>query len=134
MQVVHLPEARLAQEIHRPSGTLAGLAMNYNLAGGIEFVNATGQLAKGHQMPFEIANLVFVRFAHIQNENVIALVQAFFQIARRNLGNVQIGFRLLFTANAAELIVVDELVDLTMSPAHRAMGVLSQFEFAKFEA
>ena len=57
-----------------------------------------------------------------------------FSSLRRNFRNAQIRSLRFFAANAAELVVVDQLVDRAMLAAHRAIRILSQLQFAEFHA
>src|SRR5438876_8141461 len=75
-EVVNLAEPGLLQEIDSFSGAFAAAAMRHDFARRVEFVHAARQLAERNQFTLEIANLVFVRLAHIQNEDVIAFVEA----------------------------------------------------------
>jgi hypothetical protein len=68
LQVEDFAETRLAQEIHGLRRTLSAAAMRHDFSRGIEFVNAPRQLPEREKVPFEIADLVFVGLAHIENE------------------------------------------------------------------
>src|SRR6266436_3857961 len=83
-------------------------------------------------MSFEIADLKLVRFAHIQNEKIVAAIQARFQLSRRDLRHRDVRRGSFLAAHAAEFVVVDELVDGGMLSAHRAVGILAQFQLAEF--
>ena len=107
VQIVDFAEACLPQEVHRLRGTVPGPAMRHDFTRGIEFVYAARQFPEWNQMAFEIADLIFVGLAYIQDENVVAAVQALLQFARGNFRHVQIRFRLFFTTNAAKFVVID---------------------------
>src|SRR5258707_10739883 len=104
-------ETRFAQEVHRLRRTLAAAAVGNDFAGGIEFVHAPWKFPQRDEMSIQIANLVFVGFAHIQDEEIVAAVQTLLQFARRDFGNLQIALGLLFAADAAEFVVVNQLVN-----------------------
>src|SRR5258705_1339425 len=85
-------------------------------------------------MPFDIADLIFVRFAHIENVEIIAAVETRFQFARQHSRNLQIGCRSFFAAHAAEFVVVNQLMDGAIFSAHRAIGILAQLQLAELHA
>src|SRR5712664_532944 len=85
-------------------------------------------------MSFEIADLKLVRFADIQNEKIVAAIQARFQLSRRDLRHLNIRRRSFLAAHAAEFVVVDELVNGAMLSAHRAIGILAQLQLAEFHS
>src|SRR6266404_2304578 len=93
--------------------------------------SAERELAKRNQVSFEIADLEFVRLAHIQNEEIVAPVQARLQLARCNLRYLHIWRGSFFTAHAAEFVVIDQLVYGAMFAAHRAVGIFAQLQLAK---
>src|SRR5258707_7077195 len=125
-------ETRFAQEVHRLRRTLPTAAVGNDLVGGIEYVNAPWKFAQRDEMSIQIANLVFVGFAHIQDEEIVAAVQTLLQFARRDFGNLQIALGLLFAADTAEFVVVDQLVNGAIRAAHRAAVIFAQFQFAEF--
>src|SRR5215469_3518061 len=74
-----------------------------------------------------------MRLADIEDEQVVAAVEPFFQLFNLDIGSRYLGFRLL-APNAAELLVIDKLRDRRMRAACRAIGIFPQFEFAEFHA
>ena len=44
--------------------------------GLVEFAHALGQVVQRNEMSAEVADLIFVRIAHVENEQVISRVQA----------------------------------------------------------
>ena len=48
----------------------------------IQFVNAPSQLSEGKQMSLQIANLVFVGLAHVENEQIISSIEPGFDTGR----------------------------------------------------
>jgi len=58
-------------------------------------VDAARQFPQGDQVALEVADLIFVRLAHIQKEKVVALFESLFQFAGGDFGNVQVALRLL---------------------------------------
>src|SRR5580704_12712772 len=97
-------------------------------------MHAPRKLAERDQMPVEIANLIFVRLAHVQNEQVIAAIEPGFQFARSNLRDLHGRTGGFFAANAAELEVVDELGDGWIRAAHRAVRALPQLQLTEFHS
>src|SRR5258708_663591 len=85
-------------------------------------------------MPLEIADLVFVRLAHIENEEIISAIEAGLQFARRNFRDLHRWPGSFFAAHAAEFVVVDQLGDRRMRAAHRAVWIFAQLEFAELHA
>src|SRR5882724_3954468 len=67
-EVEDFAETGFAQKVDGLGGTLATAAMRDDFARRIQFVHAPRQFTQRNQVPVEIANLVFVWFAHIQNE------------------------------------------------------------------
>jgi len=124
-------EASLAEEVDGLSGTFATLAMSDDFARGIEFVDASRKFAERNQVAAEIADLIFVRVADIEDEDVFAAIEFFFQLARSDFRNVEIALGLFFAADAAELVVVDEFMDFAMRSAHGAVRILAELEFAE---
>src|SRR6266481_470953 len=130
-QVENLAKARLSQEVHGFGGTLSAAAMRDDFAGGIEFVDATRQLPKREEMPFEIADLVFVGLAYIENEEIISAVEPGLEFTRSNLRHLHCWARGLFAAHAAEFVVIDQFGDGRMRAAHGTIRVLAQLELAE---
>ena len=80
-EVQDFAEAGFAQEIDGFGGALAAAAMRYDFARSVEFVHAARKFAERDQFPVEIADLIFVRFAHVENEKIVAFVEPRFQFA-----------------------------------------------------
>src|SRR5690348_4728912 len=97
----------------------------------IQFVHAARQFAQWNQLPFQIADLVFVGFAHIENEKIVATVQSRLQFAWRDFRDLDVRGGSFFATHAAELVVIDKLMNGAILAAHRALGILAQFEFAE---
>src|SRR5215472_9363163 len=82
-------------------------------------------------MPIEVADLIFVRLAHVENVEIVAPIEARLQILGRNFWNTGHGARCLLAANAAEISIVDQLRYGAMRPADGAIGILAQLELAE---
>src|SRR5438270_75179 len=80
----------------------------------------------------KIANLKLVWLPDIENEEIVATIQARFQIAWRDFRHLEVRAASFFAADAAEFVIVDQIVNGAMLSAHRAAGVLAQLEFAEF--
>jgi len=61
--------------------------MGHDLAAGIELMHALGQIAKRNQVSADVANLVFMRFAHVEHKDVFARVQAALEFFYLNFGD-----------------------------------------------
>src|SRR6266478_6146156 len=83
-------------------------------------------------MSLEIADLVFVRLAHIENVQIIPTIKPGFELARSDLRNLHGRAGGLFAAHAAKFVVIDQLGDRRMRSAHRAVRILAQLELAEF--
>src|SRR5258707_12421623 len=84
VQIMDFSETCFAQEVHRLRRTLAAAAVGNDFVGGIEFVNAPWKFPKWNQMPVEIADLVFLRLAHIRDKKTVAAVQTLLQVTWRD--------------------------------------------------
>src|SRR5258708_16354887 len=85
-------------------------------------------------MSLEIADLVFVRLADIENEKIIPAIETGLQFARSNFRHLHGGAGSFFAAHTAELVVIDQLGDRAMRTAHRAIWIFAQLEFAEFHS
>src|SRR6202162_1758157 len=131
LEIENLPEARFAKEIHGLRGSLSAPAMRHDLPRRIQLVHAPRQLAKRNEVPLEIADLVFVWLAHIQDKQIVSMIQPRLQLARRDLRHLHRRAGSLFTTHAAEFVVVNELGDGAMRAAHRAVRIFPQLEFTE---
>ena len=77
---MHLLESRLAQEVHRLGAAHAGPAMGDDLFAGIEFVHPIRQFAERNQMSADVADVILVRLANIENVNVVAAIEPLLQV------------------------------------------------------
>src|SRR6266478_5864298 len=82
-------------------------------------------------MSLEIADLVFVRLAHIENVQIIPTIKPGFELARSDLRNLHGRAGGLFAAHAAKFVVIDQLGNRRMRSAHRAVRILAQLELAE---
>src|SRR6266849_6030165 len=131
LQVPNLAEPGLAQEIDGLCRALTAAAMRDDLARAIELVHAPRQIPQRNQMAAQVTNLVFMRLAHVENENFVATVQSSLQLARGDFGDLRCGRRSFLAANTAELFVVNQLGDGAVLSANRASGILAQLELAE---
>ena len=130
---MHLLKSRLLKEGHGLSAAPTHLAVHHDLAARVEFVHPLRQIVQRNQVSANIADLVFVRLAHIEHEQVFFRVQAPLQIFHLNLGNT-VAHRLLLSTNAAKLVVVYQLRDCRMRTADGAVGILPQLQLAEFHS
>src|SRR5438105_2113817 len=129
-QVENLSEARFSQEVHGFGGPLSAAAMRHDFPRRIQFMDASRQLPKRKQMPLQIADLVFMGLAHIENQQIISSIEAGFEFARSDFRYLHGRARSFFATHTAELVIVNQLGDRTMRPAHRAIRVLTELELA----
>src|SRR5271165_4604949 len=83
-------------------------------------------------MAADVADLILVRFAYVEDIDVVAAVEPGLQFTGSDLGNRRRRSRGFLAANTAEFRVVDKLCDGRMAPAHRAIRILAQLELAEF--
>ena len=102
-----------------------------DFAGAIEFADALREIAQRDEVAAEIADLIFVRLANIEDVEIVAAIEARFQIARSDFGDGCLRRGSFFTANAAELGVVNQLGDGAVCAAERAIGIFAQLQFAE---
>src|SRR5437660_12860428 len=69
-QITNFGEADLLQECHGFRAASAHLAMGDDFAARVEFAHALWQIAERNEISIQVADLVFVRFAHVENKNV----------------------------------------------------------------
>ena len=81
-QIPDLAESGLAQKIHSIGGALAASAMRHDFTRAIQFAHALRQIAERNQIAIEIADLIFVRLAHVEDKQIVAAVQALLQFSR----------------------------------------------------
>ena len=99
-------------------------------AGGIELVGALRQVAQRQQVAVEVADLVLVRLAHVEDEDVFTGVELPLQFLRLDFRHRHRGLR-LFAADAAELVVVNQFRQGRLGAAGRAVGVLAELQLAE---
>src|SRR6202451_3180860 len=69
-EVVYLGESRLLKERYGFGAAAAHFAVGDDLAAGVEFAHPLRQIVERDQMSVEVADLVFVRLAHAENEQI----------------------------------------------------------------
>src|SRR5205814_7141106 len=74
-QVMHLAESGLTQEIHRFRAAHARAAVSHDLAAGVEFMNTLRKITQRNQMSANVAYLIFVRLADVQDKDVFSRIQ-----------------------------------------------------------
>src|SRR6267154_3417451 len=97
-------------------------------------MDAPRKFPEREEMSLQIADLVFVRLADIENEKIIPAVAAGFEFARSNFRHLHGGAGNFFAAHATEFVVIDQLGDRAMRTAHRAIWIFAQLEFAEFHS
>ena len=81
LQVLHLAEAGAEQQLQGARRARAGLAEHDHLLGAVQLGEAGGQLPQRDQRgALEARDLQLVRLAHIQQAQVVALLQALSQL------------------------------------------------------
>ncbi len=82
-------------------------------------------------MSADVADLIFVRLAHIEDKEILLRIQPPLQLFHLNFRN-SISHRFFLPANAAKLVVVYQLRHCRMRAANRALRILAQLEFTEF--
>src|SRR5215470_2842893 len=95
-------------------------------------MDAPRQLTERDERAVEIADLVFVRLANVENEKVLAAIEPGLEFTRGDFRDPKVGNGSLFTPNATEFVIIDKLVDRAMLTAHRAIWVFAELQLAKF--
>src|SRR6266404_3793095 len=101
LEIENFPEARFAQEIHGFRGALSAPAMRHDFARRIQLMHAPRQLAERNEVPLEIADLVFVQLAHIQDKQIVSMIQPRLKLTRRNLRHLHRWAGSFFAAHPA---------------------------------
>src|SRR5205823_3841408 len=129
-EIMDLLESSLAQEVHSLGAAHTGAAVGHNFAAGVEFVDALGQIAQRDKISINVADLVLVRLADIEHENVFTGIEPTLQFLYLNFGNPRF-HRFLLTTDSAKFIVVDQFGHGWMGSASRAIRILAQLELAE---
>src|SRR6184192_1378456 len=83
-EIMDLLESSLAQEVHSLGAAHTGAAVGHNFAAGVEFVDALGQIAQRDKISINVADLVLVRLADIEHENVFTGIEPTLQFLYLN--------------------------------------------------
>src|ERR1700722_3662326 len=75
LQVQYLAKACALQKFNRFGRALAAAAMGHNLPRAIEFTGAFGKVTEWYQVSTEIANLILVRLANVEDVQIVAAVE-----------------------------------------------------------
>src|SRR5262249_23755802 len=127
-----------SQKIRSLCASSTHLALHDQLFVGVEFRVATRNFAERDQLRARNAvDLPLVRFADVDDPKLLASVETlleldgadFKRIARVHRGCLRCG-----RTKAAELLVVDELLDGRMGAAHRAVWILPEFQLTEVHA
>src|SRR5437660_1376408 len=97
-------------------------------------MDAPRKFPEREEMTLQIADLIFVWLADIENEKIIPAIEAGLEFARSNFRHLHGGAGSFFAAHAAEFVVIDQLGDRAMRTAHRAIWIFAQLEFAEFHS
>src|SRR6266849_8163206 len=111
LEVPDLAEAGLAQELDGLGRALSAAAVRDDFARAVELVRASRQLSQRDQMAAEVADLILVRLADVEDEDLLAAVQTRLQLAGGDFRHLRGRRRSLLAADAAELFVVDQFGD-----------------------
>src|SRR5918999_1793528 len=131
LDVVDVLEARVVQELDGPRAAPAGLAVDGERLVTVELDEALGELGERDETRADVSHLVLVRLAHVEDGDLVAVLQAPLELLDRDLRHLAglvPGVRLW---DAAELLVVDELGDGGVLAADRAVRVLAQLHLAE---
>src|SRR5208282_1438628 len=105
--------------------------MRDNFARAVELIHAARKVSERNQVPAEIANLILVRLANVEDEEVVSAIEPRLQVSRSNLGHGGLRRGSFFAADAAEFRVVDQFGHGGMVPANGTFGILAQFELTE---
>src|SRR5256886_2400320 len=106
------------------------MAVGHDLAVTVQLREAGRQLGDRNQHgAVDAGNLVLVRLAHVDHEQIGVFVPFLFQVLRRDLRAVvrRLG------PDAAERLVVDQPGDGRVGPAHRAVRLFRSLELAELQ-
>jgi hypothetical protein len=76
LEIENFAEPGFAQEINGFRGALSAAAMRDDFPRRVQFVNAARQFTERDQVALQIANLKFVRLAHVQDEQIVSAIEA----------------------------------------------------------
>src|SRR5579883_200044 len=136
-KIDHVFESVLRQKLGCALTTSAALAVDNDLAARIKLAETVRQVTERDQRRANVDDLVFVRLAHVEDEDVLAGIETALQLNRGDLRNSILHSGLLyflFRENATELLVVDQLFHRRMLAANRAVGILAQLQLAELHA
>src|SRR5512147_2299089 len=105
--------------------------MRYDLATGVEFTHTLRKVVERDQVAIDVTDLIFVRLSYIKHEDILARILALLKLFNGNRRYLGVVHRLFFSANSAEFVVIDQLMDRTMLAARRAIRILPQLQFAE---
>src|SRR5215469_1480206 len=132
-KVLHLREASLAKQRHCLGAACSTAAVGHDFAARVQLVHARGKVAQRDEISAEIADLILVWLADVEDEDVIACIELGFQFLGANFRNGG-DLRSFLASDTAELVVVDQLVDRGIPTASWAVRVFAQTEFAEVHA
>ena len=75
-QIVDLLESSLPQEVYGFRAADSAAAVGHDFFAGVEFVHAVGEIAERDEVSPDVADLVFVGLAHVENIEVVAAVSS----------------------------------------------------------
>src|ERR1700733_4066877 len=126
-------EAGLLQELRGFLAAATHLAVGHDLPALIQLAHAIMQVAQWNEIPADFRDLVFMRFAHIEEEVVLAGVALLLERSHRNLLDTVNQWRVSRRRrlDAAKLLVVNQLGHGGMRAASRAIRILAQLKLAE---
>src|SRR5271170_371687 len=126
-KIVQFFESALSQKLRGLLAATTALAVDNDLAAAVEFIDACRQVAQRNEFRSEVGDLVFVRLAHVEHEEVFAGVESALEFDRADLRDTVLNLcRRCLRHNAAELVIVDKLSHCRILSAHRAFWILPQ--------
>src|SRR5918998_1507585 len=126
LDVVDVLEARFSQELYCPRAPSVGLAVNGEGLVLIQLDQAFRQLAKRYEPRADVGDLVLVWLAHIEDGDVLSVIQPLLELSHRDLRHLVGLFLGVRLRDAAELLVVYELRNGRVLAADRAVWVLAE--------
>src|SRR5215213_268946 len=134
LDVVDVLEALVLQELDGPCAAASGLAVNDEVLVLIQLSQTLRKLAKGYEPHADVGDLVLVRLAHVENVDVLVIVQLALELFDRDLRHAVLLFGRIGLRDAAELLVVDELRNRRVLAADRAVQILAELHLAEAHA
>ena len=98
--------------------------MRDDLARAIQLIHPPREVAEWDEMSADVADLILMRLAHVENVKIVAAIEAGLKIARRNFRNGCLRRGRFLAAYSAKLSIVNQLRDARGSRSRALDAVL----------